>query len=92
MWLIWRATRASGLVRVLGMALAQIGPLTTLSEAAATAVGAGVVLGSVAAGVSGLFASKTRRAIEKRALHGGYVGGIGGAALAVIDAVFAMVA
>ena len=36
------------------MALAQIGPLTTIFEAVATAVGAGVVLGSVGMGSVGV--------------------------------------
>lgn len=66
--------------------LAQIGPLTALSEAAATAVGAGVVLGSVAAGTRKLLSRKAKREIENSALIGGYVGGIAGGFLALLDA------
>jgi len=69
------------------MLLTQIGPLTTLSEAAATAVGAGVVLGSVALGISGLLARNSKREVEHWALLGGYAGGAAGAFLALVDAV-----
>jgi hypothetical protein len=47
------------------MPLAQIGPLTTLTEAAAASVAAGVVLSSVAAGVLGLTTGKSRDEIEE---------------------------
>lgn len=69
------------------MALAQIGPLTTLIEVAATAVGAGIVLCSVAAGILGLAERKQRGEIEERALRGGYIGGGVGAIFAFVDAV-----
>jgi hypothetical protein len=67
------------------MALAQIGPLTSLFEATAAAVGAGVVLGSVVMGVARLAAGWSRKRIERRALTDGYLGGIFGAAVAVVD-------
>jgi len=67
------------------MALAQIGPLTSLAEAAATAVGAGVVLGSVAVGSIGLLLGWSRGDIERRALPDGYVGGAVGALLLLVD-------
>ncbi len=67
------------------MALAQIGPLTTVLEAAATAVAAGVALGGVAAGILGLIRGWSRTAIEGNALASGYVGGGVGAALALLD-------
>jgi len=69
------------------MGLAQIGPLTTVLEAVATAVGAGAVLGSVAVGVRGLWGRRPIHDIELRALPGGYVGGAGGAIFALIDTV-----
>jgi len=69
------------------MTLAQIGPLTTLLEAAATAVGAGVVLASVAVGVWGLALDKPRSAVEDLAVKGGYFGGGLGAAMALVDAI-----
>ena len=69
------------------MTLAQIGPLTALSEAAATAVGAGVVLGSVSVGIIGLLAGWAAQRVELRALAGGYVGGAVGAVLALVDVV-----
>jgi hypothetical protein len=69
------------------MAIAQIGPLTILLEAFATAVGAGVVIGSVAVGVDGLWKQKPIREIERHALIGGYVGGATGAVFALIDVI-----
>jgi len=69
------------------MTLAQIGPLTTVLEAAAAAVGAGVVLSSVAVGVAGLASRMPRRNLESRALVGGYFGGGVGAVVAVVDAI-----
>jgi len=67
------------------MVLAQIGPLTGVLEALAAAVGAGAVLGSVAAGIRGLLASWSLQKVERRALSGGYFGGAIGAVLAVVD-------
>jgi hypothetical protein len=69
------------------MVLAQIGPLTTLTEAAAAAVGAGVVLVSAVAGVWGLAARRARHEIEDLVLKGGYFGGGAGAAAAFVDVV-----
>lgn len=69
------------------MLLAQIGPLTTVLEAAATAVGAGAVLGSAAAGICGFWVRFPVRKIERRALFGSYIGGAVGATAAIVDAV-----
>lgn len=65
--------------------LAQVGPLTMTFEAAATAVTAGVVLGSFAMGILGLVRGSPRREIAARALTDGYVGGFFGAVLALVD-------
>jgi len=67
------------------MVLAQIGPLTTVLEAYATAVAAGVVLGSVGVGGLGLVLGWSRRSLGDRAITDGYVGGLVGAAVALID-------
>jgi hypothetical protein len=67
------------------MTLAQIGPLTAVLEATATAVGAGVVLGGVAAGILGLVQGASRADVEEKALASGYIGGGIGAALALVD-------
>jgi hypothetical protein len=69
----------------MGMIFAQIGPLTGVFEALATAVGAGMVLGGVAAGILGLLRGSPRTDIEEYALVSGYVGGGAGAALALLD-------
>jgi len=50
------------------------------------AVGAGIVLGSFAMGVVGLVLGWSRKALEARALTDGYLGGLVGAAVALIDA------
>lgn len=67
------------------MALAQIGPMTTVFEAIATAVSAGVVLGSFTMGVAGLALGWSRREIGYRALSDGYMGGIAGVAVAFFN-------
>ena len=69
------------------MALVHTGPLTTALEAAATAVGAGIVLFSFAAGIWGLAVGLSKGDIEDRALRGGYFGGALGAAIVLVDAV-----
>lgn len=70
---------------MVAMVLAQVGPLTTITEALATAVGAGVVLCSVAAGLRNLARGMARADIEGDALGAGYVGGGVGALLACFD-------
>jgi hypothetical protein len=67
------------------MVLGQIGFFTTALESLATAVGAGVLLGTFAMAVVGLGAGWPRRAIEARALGDGCVGGVAGVALLVVD-------
>jgi len=67
------------------MAFAQIGPLTTLFEGFATAVGAGIVLGGFAAGIYRLAVKQPREEIEARVLVDGYFGGIVGALVSCID-------
>jgi len=67
------------------MAFAQIGPLTTATEALATAVGAGVVLGGVAAGIWGLARGSSRAKTEENAFFIGYMGGGWGAVAALLD-------
>ncbi len=69
------------------MVLAHIGLLTTVTEAAATAVGAGVVLSSVAVGIWGIAVGRAMVEVESWALKGGYFGGGFGAVLALVDAV-----
>jgi len=61
--------------------------MTTVMEAAATAVAAGVVLGSVGVGSLGFVLGWSRRRIGDRAVTDGYVGGMVGAAVAIIDVV-----
>ncbi len=69
------------------MDFARIGLLTTVIEAAATAVAAGVVLSSVAVGAWGIAAGRPMIEIEKSALKSGYFGGVFGAGLALVDAI-----
>lgn len=58
------------------MALAGIGPLTSALEAAATAVGAGILLGSFTIGARMFVAGAPRRDLEERVVASGYWGGI----------------
>jgi len=69
------------------MVLAQIGPLTALLEAGATAIGAGVVVGGATVGVVRLTMGWSRGEIEDAAAIGGVVGGGLGIAAAVVDLV-----
>jgi len=67
------------------MTLAQIGPATSAFEAAATAVGAGVLLGGVAMGVVGMASGWPRRKLAERSLTDGYLGGIVGTVALTVD-------
>lgn len=69
------------------MALGQIGFLTNVLEALATAVGAGMLLGSFGAGAVGLLIARPRRPLEARVVRWGYHGGIVGVLLAASDSV-----
>jgi hypothetical protein len=69
------------------MAFAHVGPLTTVFEALATAIGAGVLLGSFAMGTVGLVARWPRKELGARALTDGYVGGIVGVLVVLFDLV-----
>jgi hypothetical protein len=69
------------------MTFAQIGPLTAAFEALATAVGAGVLLGSFAVGTFGLVAKWPRKELGARALTDGYVGGGVGVLVSLLDLV-----
>jgi hypothetical protein len=67
------------------MALAQIGPLTTVVESLASAVGAAMLLGAFVAGAMGVVFGVERKKLEALAFDTGYLGGIGGVILASID-------
>ena len=67
------------------MVVAQVGPITAVIEALATAVGAGVLLCGVAAGIWGLVRGSPRVDIERDALVSGYFGGGVGAVAALAD-------
>jgi hypothetical protein len=82
---VLRDMRESMPGRIIGMAIAQVGPFTAIIEGLATAVGAGVVLGSVAAGLFGLARGWSRRTIGDRGLTDGYLGGAIGAVAVFAD-------
>lgn len=67
------------------MVLSQIGSLTSALETLATAVGAGMLLGSFALGSLALLGGKPRQHLERRVLADGYYGGILATLLAVAD-------
>lgn len=66
-------------------ALAQIGPLTSATEALATAVGAAMILGAFLSGAVGTVRGWPRPALEENALNWGYFGGIVGTILVLVD-------
>ncbi|HEX8689038.1 MAG TPA: hypothetical protein VF729_02220 [Solirubrobacterales bacterium] len=70
------------------MELARVGPLTTLIEGGAAAVGAGILLGGFATGLVGLVLAWPRRKFEWQVLKGGYAGGAAGALLMIADITF----
>ncbi|HEX3609566.1 MAG TPA: hypothetical protein VHU14_07880 [Solirubrobacterales bacterium] len=61
--------------------------MTTVFEAMATAVSAGVVLGGFTMGIAGLALGWSKREIGYRALTDGYMGGIAGVVFALLDVV-----
>jgi hypothetical protein len=67
------------------MALAQIGPVSSVFETLATTVGAGVLLGGVLTGVAGMAVGWSRDELAKRSLTDGYMGGLMGIAATVVD-------
>lgn len=69
------------------MALAQIGPLTSVLEQIAMALAAGAVVGSSTMGIAGLIARQSSVALERRAVGDGYLGAAIGALLALLDPV-----
>jgi hypothetical protein len=69
------------------MIVAQVGPLTAILEALATAVGAGIVLGGFLAGVFGLTAKWGKREFERKTLDAGYLGGVAGVLAVLADLV-----
>jgi hypothetical protein len=62
-----------------------IGPLTSLMEAAAAAIGAGMLLGGFVTGVAGLVLAWPKKEFEARVLQEGYVGGVVAAGVVFAD-------
>ena len=67
------------------MALAAIGALTGLAESAATAIGAGMVIGGFIAGSIGTVSGWGRAELDRRVLLAGYFGGFCVVALGLLD-------
>ena len=67
------------------MTFAQIGPLTALFEGLATAVGAGIVLGGFTVGLYRFWTSRSRLELENNVLLDGYLGGIAGVSMVLLD-------
>ena len=55
--------------------LASAGLLTSILEAVATSIGAGLVVGSFSVGIEGIASRRSRTETEKNAVLGGYIGG-----------------
>jgi hypothetical protein len=67
------------------MVFTQIGPLTSAGEVAATAIGAGILLGSFVFGTVAFLRGASRMALERRVLSDGYFGGLAALCAMVID-------
>jgi len=67
------------------MGITGIGPITSLVESMAAAVGASMLLGGFTVGICGLVSSWPRPELEEEALAGGYFGGAFGLAGFVAD-------
>ena len=57
------------------MVVAAIGPLTSLTQAVAAVVGAGMLLGGFASGAIGLLFSWSKPEFDVRVVRDGYIGG-----------------
>ena len=69
------------------MALAEIGVFTGLAETAATAIGAGIVIGGFVAGGIGAVSGWDRAELDRRVPLAGYLGGLFVVALGLLDLV-----
>jgi len=69
------------------MAFGQIGPVTNAAEAAATAVGAGILLGSFVFGAVAFLGGASREELERRVLRDGYLGGLLAVGVGLVDLV-----
>jgi hypothetical protein len=67
------------------MLIGQVGPFTTAIETMATAVGAGILLGSFATGAIGMLAGRSRRVLAARGLIYGYYGGLFAVGFVLVD-------
>lgn len=67
------------------MGLAQVGPLTSLFEGFAAAVGAGIVLGGFLVGLYRVLRGGSRRELERHVLIDGYSGGLAGVFVVLLD-------
>jgi hypothetical protein len=74
---------SSNLVAVL---VAEAGPVTSGVQAAATAIGAGILLGGFVTGLVGLLLSWEQRRSDRRVVRGGYLGGLIVAIVAIFEA------
>lgn len=70
------------------MAFAQIGPLTSLLESSAAAVGAGMLVGGFLTGLAGVVRGWPRRRLDAHVLLYGYGGGVVGVGVMFVDSTF----
>jgi hypothetical protein len=67
------------------MDLTAVGPVTTVIESTAAAVGASMLLGGFGTGIYGVVLGWPRPALEARVLEGGYIGGGAGVVGIIAD-------
>jgi hypothetical protein len=69
------------------LAVASVGPLTSLVEAVAASIGSGAVIGGFLGGIEGGLSRRPRAESERRAVVGSYGGGVASLAFLAIDIV-----
>jgi hypothetical protein len=67
------------------MQFAAIGFFSSIFEAAATAIGTGIVVGGFAGATAGAVSCRSRKDVERNSLRDGYVGAVAACALWLVD-------
>jgi len=65
--------------------IADAGFATSVFEAVATSIGAGVVVGGFVAATGAMLGRRSRKEVEKTALRDGYIGGVFGIFCLLLD-------
>jgi hypothetical protein len=69
------------------LVFANVGPLTSVTEAVAASIGSGAVIGGFLGGIDGVLSRRPREESERRAALGSLAGGLGSLCLLAVDIV-----